>query len=275
MIFADYAADMAGERPLMDPRASWEVASGTGIVTRQLRDLLPGDAFFIATDLNPPMLDVARGKFRPEESVEFRPADATCLPFRDQAFDAVVCQFGVMFFPDKDRSYREVLRVLVPGGRYLFSVWDAHRYNSFGRIANDVAGSFFPADTPRFYQVPFSYHAIDPIKESLIAAGFTDIRVYVVALEKEMLDAETFARGLVYGNPLIDEIRVRGGTHPDRIVSALTETLRREFNATGRMPLQAILFDVADPRQTPIEAPSCSWVCQQKYDPSRPLCVSL
>jgi SAM-dependent methyltransferase len=152
-----------------------------------------------------------------------------------------------MFFPDKDRSYRAVHRVLVPGGRYLFSIWDSHRYNPFGRIAHDVAGSFFPADPPRFYQVPFGYYAIDPIKESLIAVGFTDIRVYVVARVKDIPDAGSFARGLVYGNPLIDEIRIRGGTHPDQIVSALTETLRREFTASGRMPLQAILFDVGRP----------------------------
>jgi SAM-dependent methyltransferase len=247
VVFADYAADIARRVASHGPAHVLEVAAGTGIVTRQLRDLLPRDALLTATDLNPPMLDVARGKFRPEESVEFRPADATNLPFADQAFDAVVCQFGVMFFPDKDRSYREVRRVLVPGGRYLFSVWDSHRYNPFGRIAYDVTASFFPVDPPRFYQVPFGFHAIDPIKESLIAAGFADIRVYIIALEKDMLDAGSFARGLVYGNPLIGEIRVRGGTHPDQIVNALTETLRREFTTSGRMPLQAILFDMGRP----------------------------
>jgi hypothetical protein len=71
------------------------------------------------------------------------------------------------------------------------------------------AGSIFPADPPQFYQVPFAFHAIDPIKESLIDAGFSDISVHIVALEKEILDAASFARGLVYGNPLIDEIRIR------------------------------------------------------------------
>src|SRR5437899_832750 len=242
VIFVDFGADIARRVAASGAMRVLEIAAGTGIVTRQLRDLLPTDARLTATDLNPPMLEVARTKFRPGEQVDFRPADATALPFPDNAFDVVVCQFGVMFFPEKDAAYREVHRVLAPGGRYLFSVWDSHRHNPFGRIAHDVAGGFFPAEPPQFYQVPFGFHAIDPIKESLIDAGFSDIRVHVVALEKEILDAASFARGLVYGNPLIDEIRIRGGTHPDQIVSALTEALCREFAASGRMPLQAILF---------------------------------
>ena len=118
-----------------------ETASGTGIVTRALRDALPADTQLTATDLNVDMLKIARTKFGSNERVAFQPADALALPFPDAAFDAVICQFGVMFFPDKDRSYREVRRVLAAGGRYMFSVWDAHRYNPFGRIAHEEIGA--------------------------------------------------------------------------------------------------------------------------------------
>jgi ubiquinone/menaquinone biosynthesis C-methylase UbiE len=248
-IFVDYAADMARRLAALAPQPAHvlELAAGTGIVTRRLRDALPPATALTATDLNPPMLDIARTRFRPGEPVAFQPADATDLPFADGAFDAVVCQFGVMFFPDKDRSYREVHRVLAPGGRYLFNVWDSHRHNPFGRIAHEVAGSFFPADPPRFYQVPFGYHAIDPIKESLIGAGFADIKVHVVALKKEIPDVAAFARGLVYGNPMIEEIRARGGAQPDQIVGALAKALWHEFAAPGWMPLQAIVFDMVRP----------------------------
>ncbi len=246
VLFADYAADIAHRAAACNPTRVLETAAGTGIVTRQLRDLLPAGVHLTATDLNPPMLEVARTKFRPGEQVDFRAADATALPFSDGTFDVVVCQFGVMFFPEKDTSYRELHRVLAPGGRYLFSVWDSHRHNPFGRIARDVAGGFFPADPPQFYSVPFSYHQIDPIKESLIGAGFTDINVAVVRLEKEIPDLGLFARGLVYGNPLIDQIRARGGVDPDRIVDTLTQALRQEFGGDpGRMPLQAIVFSAS------------------------------
>jgi SAM-dependent methyltransferase len=108
VIFADFAVDMARRVIAGDAQRVLETAAGTGIVTRQLRTLLRADARLTATDLNAPMLDVARAKFRPDEQVDFRPADAMALPFPDSVFDAVVCQFGVMFFPDKDASYREV-----------------------------------------------------------------------------------------------------------------------------------------------------------------------
>jgi hypothetical protein len=132
--------------------------------------------------------------------------------------------------------------VLGAGGRYLFSVWDAHRYNPFGRIAQETIAGFFPVDPPQFYQVPFGYHAIDPIKEALIDAGFADIKIAVLGRVTEIPDVGAFARGLVYGNPVIDQIRARGG-EPDGIVAAVAEALRRELGADpARMPVQAIVF---------------------------------
>jgi SAM-dependent methyltransferase len=107
LIFVDYAADIARRVAACSPARVLETAAGTGIVTRQLRDLVPTGMRLTATDLNPPMLEVARAKFRLGEQVDFRPADATALPFPDGSFDVVVCQFGVMFFPEKDKSYRE------------------------------------------------------------------------------------------------------------------------------------------------------------------------
>jgi ubiquinone/menaquinone biosynthesis C-methylase UbiE len=104
VFFADFADDIARRAAATAPLRVLELAAGTGIVTRRLRDVLPPEAHLIATDLNPPMLEVASGKFRADEIVEFRPADATALPFADSSFDAVVCQFGVMFFPDKDKG---------------------------------------------------------------------------------------------------------------------------------------------------------------------------
>jgi len=165
VFFTDFADDIARRAAPLAPMRVLEIAAGTGIVTRRLRDLLPR-AHLIATDLNPPMLEVARQKFRPGEAVEFQPADATALPFPDASFDAVVCQFGVMFFPDKDKGHREARRVLVSGGRYLFSVWDSHRHNPIGWLITDILARFFPQDPPQFYQVPFSYHRIEPAPPS-------------------------------------------------------------------------------------------------------------
>jgi SAM-dependent methyltransferase len=152
-----------------------------------------------------------------------------------------------MFFPDKDQAYREVHRVLAPAGHYLFSIWDAHRYNPFGRIVHEMMESSFPVDPPRFMSVPFSYR-FDEIKESAIAAGFIDITAAVVRFDKKIPDVANFARALVYGSPVIDQVQARGGVDPEKIVSALTQEFRREFGGEpGHMPLQAIMFSVKKP----------------------------
>lgn len=239
IIFVDAAADLAARVAALRPRRVLETAAGTGIVTRALRDALPDDAELVASDLNMPMLDVARAKFDPAEKVHFEIADATALPFGDDRFDAMVCQFGVMFFPDKDRGYREARRVLAPGGHYLFNVWDGHKHNAFGRMAHEVVGSFFPADPPQFQRVPFSY-PFESIKDSLVEAGFRDITVSVVQFRKPLPDPSLLARGIVFGSPLIDQIRGRGSVPPETIMHALTSAFAREFTS-GSIALQALV----------------------------------
>ena len=189
----------------------------------------------------------ARSKFRPGERVEFTPADATALPFADREFDVVVCQFGVMFYPDKDKAYRETFRVLAPGGRYVFSVWDSFRHNPFAAIAHETLGRLFPQDPPQFMRTPFSY-PFEPIKESLIDAGFADIAAVVLKIDKVVPDVDVFAHGSVYGSPNVDQIRARGTVHPDEVVAALADGLRRAFGPEPvRMPLQSITLTAARP----------------------------
>ncbi|HEV2100340.1 MAG TPA: class I SAM-dependent methyltransferase [Stellaceae bacterium] len=243
VLFADYADDLARRVAARSPRRVLEIAAGTGILTQRLRDLLPGAARLVATDLNPPMLDTAKPKFAADEAIEFQQADALSLPFGDGAFDVVVCQFGVMFFPDKPASYKEVHRVLAPGGSYVFNVWDAHRHNPAYHIAQELVTAQFPSDPPGFFEVPFAYHAIDPVKDALGDAGFTDLRIAVLSLIKEVADIGPFTRAVVYGSPMIDQIGARGGD-PDVIVAALDVAFRKEFgSAPSRIPLQASVFE--------------------------------
>jgi SAM-dependent methyltransferase len=246
VIFTDYDEHTARLVVGYAPSRVLETGAGTGIVTRRLRDLLPTTTRLVATDLNLPMLDFARTKFRPDEPIEFQQADAQALPFGDASFDAVACQFGVMFFPDKEKSYREAYRVLTSGGRYVFSVWDGD-YNRHGRIADDVAAQFFPTDPPQFYRVPSGYNKIDPIKGSLSDAGFIELRIAVLTREKQVADMSAFAHAMVYGSPLIDMIRTRGGVDPDRVVKTLGEAFAREFGNPGRLPQRAILFEATKP----------------------------
>jgi ubiquinone/menaquinone biosynthesis C-methylase UbiE len=247
VIFEDYAARMAHRVAVSSPSVVLETAAGTGIVTQALREVLPS-ARVTATDLNAPMLDVARRKLGHDQGVEFKTADAQQLPFDDKAFDAVVCQFGIMFFPDRPRSFREVFRVLRPGGQYHFSVWDAHRYNSFARITDSLVKATFPIDPPIFYQVPFSCAAIDPIKEMVLDAGFQDLNITVASMRKTGVNLEMFSRGLIFGNPLFDQIKARSGPTPEAIQGQVQDLLTEEFGSDPAVvPLQTIFYSATKP----------------------------
>ncbi len=138
LIFAPYAEDLASRLAALNPARVLETAAGTGIVTRALLGALPADASIVATDLNQPMLDHAAEQIS-SDRVSWQKADAQALPFPDQSFDAVVCQFGAMFFPDRQKAYREARRVLKPDGHFIFSVWDAIEHNDFAKLTTDAA----------------------------------------------------------------------------------------------------------------------------------------
>lgn len=238
-IFVDYADDLTRRVTAASPQSVLELAAGTGIVTRKLRDSLSAETQLIASDLNPPMLEVAKSKFRPHEAVEFKQVDATKVEFDDHRFDVVVCQFGVMFFPDKDRSYAEVHRVIKPGGSYIFNVWDSWDRNPFARITHEAVAAFFPEDAPGFYRVPFSYSDAEQIRGSVELAGFSDVVIEHVPVQAAIPSASRFANGLVFGNPLYDEIVSRGGD-PQEVCEAVTAAIERELGS--EMPLQALVI---------------------------------
>lgn len=242
-IFHDYADDLTQRAAASEVVSVLELAAGTGIVSRKLRDALPSHVTLTVTDLNPPMLAVAEKKFQEGENLVFHTADAMELPFDDGQFDLIVCQFGVMFFPDKLAAFKEALRVLRPGGSYLFNAWGNHAANPFAEISHGVAAQFFPDDPPQFYKVPFSYSDAEIVESDMRAAGFTDVTSEVVEIEKRVEDWERFARGIVYGNPLIGEIESRGGVDAKKVMEAILAELRKRFDQDrSSMPLLATVY---------------------------------
>lgn len=227
--FEPYAADLVDRLTLKENAAVLEVACGTGIVTRQLRNRLPASGRLVATDLNPDMLAFARKKFSTGETIEWQQADAQNLPFADDSFDAVVCQFGVMFFPDKELAFKEALRVLRPGGVYLFNVWDAMEENEATGIAVNKIASFFEQDPPTFYQTPFGFHDAEVIQAMLQKAGFRDVKVSRVTLVSRSNSASDAAKGLVEGTPMLVALRERGVTDPSAITAAVADALRSVY----------------------------------------------
>lgn len=235
-IFAYYAQEMARRCASLAPASVLETAAGTGIVTEQLRLQLSPGCGLTATDLNQGMIDYAQGKIA-HPGIDFAIADGCALPLADTSFDAMVCQFGVMFYPDKHAGFTEALRVLKPGGTYLFSVWDNWAANRFAQTAYDAGAEFFPGDPPAFYKAPFSYHDRGEIKRAVLAAGFGECTIEALPHSQPIDDAAHFANGLVHGNPLHSEL-VERGIDPQPVIERIEQGLRQ--NLGGTLELQAL-----------------------------------
>ena len=230
LIFEPYAADLAKRLAARPLARVLETAAGTGVVTRSLATVLPGSAAIVATDLNQPMLDTAsaKGTRRP---VEWRQADAMRLPFPDATFDAVVCQFGVMFFPDKPAAFAEARRVLRPGGVFLFNVWDRIEENEFADVVTTALASVFPADPPRFMaRTPHGYHDRLAIARDLAAGGFTaSPLIDTVAARSRAPSPRHPAIAYCQGTPLRNEIEARDAARLGEATDVAAEAIASRF----------------------------------------------
>ena len=247
LIFAPYATDIAARVAARRPSRVLEIAAGTGALTRELARALPADTAIVATDLNPPMLEqaAATGTARP---VEWRQADAMELPFPDAAFDIVVCQFGVMFFPDKPIAMAEVRRVLRDGGTFVFNVWDRLEDNEFALVVTDALAALFPDDPPRFMaRVPHGYHDPQRIADDLAAGGFVGPANFAtITATSDARTPRIAAVAYCQGTPLRNEIEQRAAERLEEATDACTAALARRFGAgaiQGR--IQALVASVA------------------------------
>ena len=210
LIFEPYAMDMVRRVAGLSPTTVLETAAGSGVVTRALAPLLTRDATYVATDLNQPMLDYAASRQPPDERISWRQSDALALPFEEAAFDLVCCQFGAMFFPDRIAGYREAKRVLKPGGRFVFNVWDRIAENVFADEVTNALAGMFPNDPPRFLaRTPHGYHDTALIRSELGAAGFSEVAVETVAEQSRAPSPRIPAVAYCQGTLLRNEIEAR------------------------------------------------------------------
>jgi SAM-dependent methyltransferase len=211
LIFQPYADDLAARVARRGPARVLEIAAGTGVVTRALARLLPPSTEITATDLNQAMLDQAAttGTVRP---VLWQQADAMRLPFPDGVFDAVVCQFGAMFFPDRAHAYAEARRVLATGGLFIFNVWDRIEDNEFAAVVTGTLAQAFPADPPRFLaRTPHGYHDVAVIMDDLAHGGFTGAPMCTtLAARSRASTPDEVAIAYCQGTPLRNEIEALG-----------------------------------------------------------------
>ena len=233
LIFESYADDLAARVAEFELASVLEVAAGSGVVTRAMAAGLPASVAITATDLSQSMVDHAQslGTSRP---VEWRAADVMDLPFDDASFDAVVCQFGVMFFPDRPAAFGEVARVLRPGGVFLFNVWDAIEHNEFADVVTSAAGDLFPEDPPMFLdRTPHGYFDEEVIQADVAAGGFmTPARFEHLEARSQASSAEIPAIAYCQGTPLRNEIEGRDPSRLAEVTAAATSAIEQRFGAT-------------------------------------------
>jgi len=229
LLFRPYAQAVAERVRALRPHRILETASGTGVLTEALHHALP-QADIVATDLNQPMLDHAAAQL-PSSRVTWQQADAHALPFPDGAFDAVICQFGVMFF-DKRRAYREVRRVLKPRGHFIFNVWDKLEYNDFTALVTAAAVDIFPDDPPLFFaRIPHGYHDKDAIVADVRDAGFANVTLETVTLRSVAPSCRDAAVGLCQGTPLRSEIEARDPSKLAEVTDAGAARIAARFGS--------------------------------------------
>jgi SAM-dependent methyltransferase len=244
LLFEPYAVDLVSRIQPDRIFSVLEVACGTGRVTHHLHRHFSPKVKITATDLNPDMLQVAQSRV-PHESIDWLPANMLALPFEDETFDAAVCQFGIMFVPDKAKAFREISRVLKKGGVLYFNTWDKIENNGVAHIASQVVTRYFDNSPPQFYTIPFSMYQSDQLESLSLGNGFSGVKVDFVRKEGRG-PAHDAAKGFVEGNPIYIEILEKD---PDA-VETITELIRKEISSTFG--------------GDPITSPMHAWVCEAR-----------
>lgn len=248
LMFQDYARDLAAAAATATPARVLETAAGTGVVTRELASALP-QALLTATDLNPAMLTRAASVQPASATLEWRQADALNLPFEDRTFDALVCAFGVMFFPDRHWAYQEAARVLEPGALLAFTVWDSLEHNPVPRSIVEALHELGQEEAASFLErVPFSLADPQLLSRELDTAGFSSVQVRTIEHLSGPTTAAGIARSHLFGTPTNNYLVLDGPDDADRLFGSVTSLLTERFgDGEFRLPVSALLVTAISP----------------------------
>jgi len=254
LLFEPYARDLASRLAVFRPTRILELAAGTGIVTREIVGNLAADASLLVTDLSPAMLEVAKqtvgdlasdsrptrptlaahgGSSTQSPRVTFQPVDACSLSFADASFDTIVCQYGVMFFSDKIVAMKHARRVLAPGGRYIFNVWDSLEHNPIPRAVHEFLAREFPSNPPPFLaQMPYGWHDRAEIERVTRTGGFTNVALETLTFDSVGPSADSVAKAWLEGTPPFPALQERGITDIAPLRRRVAETLASQFGTS-------------------------------------------
>jgi SAM-dependent methyltransferase len=242
-LFEPFATDLAKRLNFNGVNKALELACGTGRLTKHIADILPENAEFIATDLNPDMVHLAKTKVN-SDHINWTIADMLALPFDDASFDLVICQFGVMLVPDHLKALTEISRVLKLGGKLVFNTWSDLKYNRLWSIGGEVLDEFLGKNRLAANPGPFSLGEEDAVADLLKLAGFSESRSTVVENIGEIESAENAAYGFIHGLPVGSFIQNKAPELLPQIQKGIANKLKAELGGHPlKAPQKAIVFE--------------------------------
>jgi SAM-dependent methyltransferase len=221
-----------------------DVACGTGVLAREAAERVGGAGFVAGVDPSPGMLAVA-GRLAP--LVEWRPGTAESIPYPDASFDAVVSQFGLMFFPDRPAALREMLRVLAPGGTLAVAVWDSLENSAAYPIEVDLLQRLAGQAAAEALRAPFVLGDRRELSALFEGAGVKSVRVDTHHGTARFPDIRTMVEADLRGwLPVLDVVLEEELI--ERILAASETALGRYVTADGTMEFDSPAHIVAGKR---------------------------
>lgn len=244
-LFEPYALDLTERLKGKQYKNILELACGTGRLTNHLTPLISPEGQLIASDLNMEMLEVAKNAVL-HPKVQWQVIDAQEIPFAANDFDLVVCQFGVMFFPDKLQAFSEVYRVLKGEGKFLFNVWDAMAHNPTAALVEEVLKEELKDKAPLFMSsVPYGYYEENEIRDVLKRAGFQQIQVDKVEKKSRFDNAEKLVKGFLEGTPLSSYLNEYDAMFREALFQKITHRFHKYFGNKHEAPLKGYVYEVS------------------------------
>jgi ubiquinone/menaquinone biosynthesis C-methylase UbiE len=240
MFFEPYGIEVAKRIDPSSIQIALEVASGTGRITRHLRENISASAKLIASDIDNDMLSIAKEKLK-DYDIDWQIIDAQQLPFKDNTIDLVVCCFGYMFIPDKSKAFAEAYRVLRPGGMLLITTWDKLELNVASYAYKKNAAKYLGYPLPESYNLATSMHDKSIIRSFLENAGFSKITIEQVKQNSVTPTAKEAVDALTQGGGIYDEIMKRNPAWMDEIRAITEKELSEKYgNAPMKAPISAV-----------------------------------
>lgn len=214
-----------------------EIACGIGRVTRHLRKVLPPNVRLFATDISSDMLGIAKRELN-NNGIIFQVEDAQKLSFANDSFDVVICQFGVMFLPDKNKGFQEILRVLKPSGKFMFFTWnDTLKVPIFKALIDDLILPHFNGEDTSRFKIPFAMNDPKTLRNMLTEAGFKHAESKAISLKSGITSPDFVVDGFYRKHPLGREIMTKDPSAFETVAEQFRDEVVK-LSGDGKTPFQ-------------------------------------